>query len=33
MAPDVRLPDLDGNAHALSDYRGKKVLLYCWSSW
>jgi hypothetical protein len=33
MAPDLRLPDLDGALHALSDYRGKKVLLYCWSSW
>lgn len=33
MAPDVRLPDLDGGLHALSDHRGKKVLLYCWSSW
>jgi hypothetical protein len=33
MAPDVRLPDLDGALHGLSDYRGKKVLLYCWSSW
>ncbi len=33
MAPDVRLPDLDGALHALSDHRGKKVLLYCWSSW
>ncbi len=33
MAPEVRLPDLDGALHALSDYRGKKVLLYCWSSW
>ncbi len=33
MAPDVRLPDLDGTLHALSDHRGKKVLLYCWSSW
>src|SRR5262245_56759001 len=32
-APDFRLPDLDGKLHALSDYRGKKVLLYCWSSW
>jgi hypothetical protein len=32
-APDVRLPDLDGQLHSLSDYRGKKVLLYCWSSW
>ncbi|HET7501418.1 MAG TPA: redoxin domain-containing protein, partial [Kofleriaceae bacterium] len=33
MAPDFQLPDLDGNLHALSDYRGKKVLLYCWASW
>ena len=32
-APDFQLPDLDGNQHRLSDYRGKKVLLYCWSSW
>jgi hypothetical protein len=32
-APDFRLPDLEGTPHALSDYRGKKVLLYCWSSW
>jgi len=32
-APDFRLPDLDGKQHSLSDYRGKKVLLYCWSSW
>ena len=32
-APDIRLPDLDGTLHSLSDYRGKKVLLYCWSSW
>jgi hypothetical protein len=33
VAPEFRLPDLDGAMHALSDYRGKKVLLYCWSSW
>ncbi len=32
-APDFRLPDLDGALHSLSDYRGKKVLLYCWASW
>jgi AhpC/TSA family len=32
-APDFRLPDLDGNIHALSDYRGKKVLLLSWASW
>lgn len=33
IAPDFRLPDLAGAMHSLSDYRGKKVLLYCWSSW
>ena len=33
VAPDFQLPDLDGATHALSHYRGKKVLLYCWSSW
>jgi PAS domain-containing protein len=32
-APDFRLPDLDGRMHALSEQRGKKVLLYCWASW
>ena len=32
-APDFALPDLDGKLHRLSDFRGKKVLLYCWSSW
>ena len=33
MAPDFSLPDLDGNSHALSDFRGKKVLLATWASW
>ena len=33
IAPDFQLPDLDGAMHSLSDHRGKKVLLYCWSSW
>lgn len=32
-APDFRLPDLSGTMHALSDYRGKKVLLMSWASW
>jgi hypothetical protein len=32
-APDFRLPDLDGNLHSLSDYRGRKVLLMTWASW
>lgn len=33
QAPDFTLPDLDGNMHSLSDYRGKKVFLYAWASW
>lgn len=32
-APDFTLPDLDGNLHSLSDYRGKKVLLVAHASW
>jgi hypothetical protein len=33
QAPDFTLPDLDGNLHSLSDYRGKKILLVSWASW
>jgi hypothetical protein len=32
-APDFRLPDLDGNEHALSDFRGRKVFLLAFASW
>jgi hypothetical protein len=32
-APDFELPDLDGQPHRLSDYRGKRVLLASWASW
>jgi hypothetical protein len=32
-APDFTLPDLDGRPHALSQYRGRKVLLNSWASW
>jgi AhpC/TSA family len=32
-APDFSLPDLDGQMHSLSDYRGKKVLVVSWASW
>jgi glutathione peroxidase-family protein len=33
QAPDFALPDLDDREHALSDFRGKKVLLMSWGSY
>ena len=33
MAPDFELPDLNGKLHRLSDYRGRKVVLYAYGSW
>jgi hypothetical protein len=33
QAPDFKLPDINGKLHALSDFRGKKVLLITWASW
>jgi len=32
-APDFTLPDIDGNLHSRSDFRGKKVFLVTWASW
>jgi hypothetical protein len=32
-APDLVLPDLDGNPFELSSLRGQKVLLVAWASW
>ena len=32
-APELELPDLDGNVFKLSSLRGKKVLLVAWASW
>jgi peroxiredoxin len=32
-APDFELPDMSGQTHRLSDYRGRKVLLVTWASW
>lgn len=32
-APDFTLPDLSGELHSLSDFRGRKVLLATWASW
>jgi AhpC/TSA family len=33
QAPDFSLPDLNGQMHSLSDFRGKKVFLATWASW
>ncbi len=33
VAPAFTLPDLDGNPVSLSDFAGKKKLLFAWSSW
>jgi len=32
-APELVLPDLDGNPFALSSLRGRKVFLLAWASW
>jgi hypothetical protein len=32
-APELELPDADGNAFRLSSLRGQKVILLAWSSW
>jgi hypothetical protein len=32
-APDFVLPDVDGRPHALSEHRGRKVLLVAYASW
>lgn len=31
--PDFALPDVNGQVHRLSAYRGRKVLLATWASW
>ena len=33
LAPDITVYDIDGNAHKLSDFRGKPVILNFWASW
>lgn len=33
QAPDFTLPDLEGQRHCLSDFRGRKVFLASWASW
>ena len=33
LAPDFTVYDLEGNAHQLSDFRGKPVIVNFWASW
>ena len=33
MAPDITVYDIEGNAHKLSDFRGKPVILNFWATW
>jgi len=33
VAPELELPDLEGNPFKLSSLHGKKVLLVAWASW
>jgi thiol-disulfide isomerase/thioredoxin len=33
LAPAMRLADLEGRQHALSDYAGRRVLVNFWASW
>jgi hypothetical protein len=33
MYPDFYLPKIDGGAGRLSDFRGKKILLFTFASW
>ncbi|HET6555175.1 MAG TPA: TlpA disulfide reductase family protein [Dyella sp.] len=33
IAPDLPLSGLDGKAHRLSEFRGRKVLLNFWATW
>ena len=32
-APDFTLPDLAGEMHSLTDYRGQKIFMVAWASW
>ncbi len=33
QAPDFTLRSLDGDDVSLSDYRGKRLVLFMWASW
>jgi peroxiredoxin len=33
MAPDFRLPDLEGQTWTLSQFQGQPVMLFFWATW
>jgi peroxiredoxin len=33
IAPNFTLPELSGHEVSLTDFRGRKVILYMWASW
>lgn len=33
VVPDFTLKSLDGSDVSLSDYRGGRLLIFCWGSW
>ena len=33
LAPDFEIPDVNGVLHRLSNYQGRKIVLYAYASW
>ncbi len=33
LIPDISLPTLNGDEINLSDFKGRKVILFMWASW
>ena len=33
VAPGFTLPSLDGSPVSLSDYRGRRLVVFIWASW
>ena len=33
VMPDLALPAVDGRVARLSDYRGRRLLVFMWASW
>jgi peroxiredoxin len=33
VLPNVQLPDLEGRALRIGDFRGRQLLIFMWASW